>query len=139
MTSEYLNAVSKTIGSSTKRAEITEELMSHLCDKRDYHFEHGYDEKEAIRRADEDMGDPDDCAVPLNALHPAGSRTWLISVICILLILLPISHQAEAPTISVHIHLKFQVLQASSLSLMSGPNSKVHSKYPLQGISKSLY
>ena len=30
MTSEYLNAVSKTIGSSTKRAEITEELETEV-------------------------------------------------------------------------------------------------------------
>ncbi len=83
MTSEYLNAVSKTIGSSTKRAEITEELMSHLCDKRDYYLELGYDEKEALRRSDEDMGDPDDCAVPLNAVHPKNkiSVLTIISII----------------------------------------------------------
>ena len=91
MNSEYLNAVKKKLSNSPQKSEITEELMSHICDKRDYYLELGYDEKEAIRRADEDMGDPDDCAVPLNALHPAGSRAWLISVICILLILLPIS------------------------------------------------
>ena len=80
MNSEYLNAVSKTIGSSSKRAEITEELMSHLYDKRDYYLELGYDEEEALRRAEEDMGDPDDCAVPLNAVHPKNKISVLTKI-----------------------------------------------------------
>lgn len=77
MKSAYLQSVLDKIENKAARAEIGEELESHLLDKRDYYMELGYTEEEAARRAEEEMGDPDDCAVPLNGLHSMRGKTPL--------------------------------------------------------------
>ncbi len=69
MNTIYLSSVLDKIENKTVRSAISEELESHLLDKRDYYLDLGYSEDEAWAKAEEDMGAPDDCAVPLNALH----------------------------------------------------------------------
>ena len=86
MKNSYLQSVLNAIENNAAKQQIGDELESHLLDKRDYYLELGYDEKEAIRRADEDMGDPDDCAVPLNAIHRGKSKGCLRYLIDFLLL-----------------------------------------------------
>ena len=77
MNTTYVQSVLDKIENKNARAEIGEELESHLLDKRDYYMELGYTEEEATRRAEEEMGDPDDCAVALNGLHRNRGKTPL--------------------------------------------------------------
>ena len=86
MKDSYLQSVLNAIENNAAKQQIGDELESHLLDKRDYYLELGYDEEEAIRRADEDMGDPDDCAVPLNAIHRGKSKGCLRYLIEFLLL-----------------------------------------------------
>ena len=85
----YLQSVLDKIENKNARAEIGEELESHLLDKRDYYMELGYSEDEATRRAEEEMGDPDDCAVPMNGLYQKQGKTPLriISLLFLLVFL----------------------------------------------------
>ena len=85
----YLQSVLDKIENKNARAEIGEELESHLLDKRDYYMELGYSEEEATRRAEEEMGDPDDCAVPMNGLYRKQGKTPLriISLLFLLVFL----------------------------------------------------
>lgn len=69
MRQEYLQAVAGRIKDKTARRQILEELESHLLDKIDYYTEIGYPPEEAEKRAVEEMGDPDDTALPLRELH----------------------------------------------------------------------
>lgn len=78
MRQEYLQAVAGRINDKTARRQITEELESHLLDKIDYYTEIGYSPEEAEKRAVEEMGDPDDTALPLSTLH--GKRNLPLTV-----------------------------------------------------------
>lgn len=69
MENKYLKSVSSLIQNKNARHMINYELESHILDKTDYYIEIGYSYDEAIRRATEEMGNPDDTAVPLNVLH----------------------------------------------------------------------
>ena len=72
MENKFLDRVSDLIINKTARQSITAELESHILDKADYYEEIGYSKEVAIQRATEEMGNPDDTAVPLNALHKSS-------------------------------------------------------------------
>lgn len=67
------------ISDKAKRRQVSAELESHISDKVDHYLELGYDEEAAHNKAVEDMGDPEEIAAPLNALH----KTRIIS--CVIL------------------------------------------------------
>ena len=79
MRQEYLQAVAGRIKDKTARRQILEELESHLLDKIDYYTEIGYSPEEAEKRAVEEMGDPDDTALPLSTMH--GKRNLPLPVV----------------------------------------------------------
>ncbi len=81
MKNKFLDKVAEQIEDEDSRELITAELESHLLDKIDYYVDIGYSKEEAEKRATEEMGNPDDTAVPLNALHNNNFRD-LISFIC---------------------------------------------------------
>lgn len=69
MKNKFLDKVAEQIEDELSRELITSELESHLLDKIDYYIDIGYSKEDAEKRATEEMGNPDDTAVPLNALH----------------------------------------------------------------------
>lgn len=81
MKNKFLEKVAEQIEDERSRKLITAELESHLLDKIDYYVDIGYSKEEAEKRATEEMGNPDDTAVPLNALHNNNFRD-LLSFIC---------------------------------------------------------
>ena len=81
MTNRFIDKVSEQISDKHSRKLITAELESHLLDKIDYYVDIGYSKEEAEKRATDEMGNPEDTAVPLNALHNNNYRD-LISFIC---------------------------------------------------------
>ena len=81
MTNGFIEKVAEQISDKHSRKLITAELESHLLDKIDYYVDIGYSKEDAEKRATEEMGNPDDTAVPLNALHNNNYRD-LISFIC---------------------------------------------------------
>ena len=81
MENKFLDRVSSLIQSKTARQSITAELESHILDKADYYEEIGYSKEIAMQKAIEGMGNPDDTAVPLNALHKNGISKNIWSVI----------------------------------------------------------
>ena len=80
MENKFLDRVSDLIKNKTARQSITAELESHILDKADYYEEIGYSKEAAIQRATEEMGNPDDTAVPLNALHKRGAAKNIWSI-----------------------------------------------------------
>ena len=81
MENKFLDRVSDLIKNKTARQSITAELESHILDKADYYEEIGYSKEVAMRKATEEMGNPDDTAVPLNALHKKGVVKGVWSII----------------------------------------------------------
>lgn len=81
MKNKFLNRVSELIQNKTARQSITAELESHILDKADYYEEIGYSREVAMQKATEEMGNPDDTAVPLNALHKKGAVKGIWSII----------------------------------------------------------
>ncbi|MCH5299709.1 MAG: hypothetical protein J1E56_00185 [Ruminococcus sp.] len=69
MNNKFIDEVKKHIKSKTAKQNIEDELSSHILDKIDYYVEIGYTRKQAEEMATEDMGDPEQTAVPLNSLH----------------------------------------------------------------------
>lgn len=76
MKNKFIEQVTAQIKNKTARAQIEQELESHILDKIDYYVEIGYPYEEAERRATEEMGNPEDTAIPLNALHKKGKRIF---------------------------------------------------------------
>lgn len=66
MTNGFIEKVAEQISDKHSRKLITAELESHLLDKIDYYVDIGYSKEDAEKRATEEMGNPDDTAVPLN-------------------------------------------------------------------------
>ena len=87
MTNSFVDKVSEQISDKHSRELITAELESHLLDKIDYYVDIGYSKEEAEKRATEEMGNPEDTAVPLNSLHHKKHRAVPI-IICACLLLL---------------------------------------------------
>lgn len=77
MKNKFIEQVTAQIKNKTARAQIEQELESHILDKIDYYIEIGYPYEEAERRATEEMGNPEDTALPLNALHKNGDGFFL--------------------------------------------------------------
>lgn len=69
----YIKEVVKGIKNKNYKSLVCQELECHLYDRIDYYKELGYDEDTAKEKATEDMGDPDETAIPLNTLH---SQKW---------------------------------------------------------------
>lgn len=87
MKNKFIEQVTAQIKNKTARAQIEQELESHILDKIDYYIEIGYPYEEAERRATEEMGNPEDTALPLNALHKKGKRIFERAIwICICII-----------------------------------------------------
>lgn len=77
MKNKFIEQVTAQIKNKKARAQIEQELESHILDKIDYYIEIGYPYEEAERRATEEMGNPEDTAIPLNALHKNGDGFFL--------------------------------------------------------------
>ena len=86
MQNNFIDRVWILIQNKTARESITAELESHILDKADYYEEIGYSREVAMRKATEEMGSPDDTAVPLNALHKSSAFKNIIAVISAILI-----------------------------------------------------
>lgn len=69
----YLEEVSKNIKNKTAQKAVVAELEAHIEEKKAYYIEIGYSEKEAEKKAIEEMGEAEEAAVSLNALH---SKKW---------------------------------------------------------------
>ena len=81
MENKFLDRVSSLIQNKAARQSITAELESHILDKADYYEEIGYSKEVAMQKATEEMGNPDDTAVPLNALYKKGVVKGVWSII----------------------------------------------------------
>lgn len=79
---EYVARVTEQIEDERAREEIADELRAHILDKADTYREMGYDDDAALARAQEEMGDPEEAAAPLNALHTHKPVT-LFTGICL--------------------------------------------------------
>ena len=77
---DYLSVISKRIKDKNTQKQIYNELEGHIQDKIMYYKELGYSDDEAEKRAVEDMGEPDDAALPLRALHNGAGRNLLIII-----------------------------------------------------------
>lgn len=87
MKNKFIEQVTAQIKNKKARAQIEQELESHILDKIDYYVEIGYPYEEAERRATEEMGSPEDTAIPLNALHKNGKKMFERAIwICICII-----------------------------------------------------
>ncbi len=80
MKNDYLSVISKRIKDKNTQKQIYNELEGHIQDKIEYYKELGYSDDEAEKRAVEDMGEPDDAALPLRALHNGAGRNLLIII-----------------------------------------------------------
>ncbi len=80
MKSDYLSVISKRIKDKNTQKQIYSELEGHIQDKIMYYKELGYSDDEAEKRAVEDMGEPDDAALPLRELHNGAGRNLLIII-----------------------------------------------------------
>lgn len=83
MENTFVKAVTDKIKNKRDKTLIAAELESHILDKTDYYIELGYDKATAIKKATEDMGEPDDTALPLRALSGGAGRDWfyMLSII----------------------------------------------------------
>ena len=77
---DYLSVISKRIKDKNTQKQIYNELEGHIQDKIMYYKELGYSDDEAEKRAVEDMGEPDDAALPLRELHNGAGRNLLIII-----------------------------------------------------------
>lgn len=80
MKNDYLSVISKRIKDKNTQKQIYNELEGHIQDKIMYYKELGYSDDEAEKRAVEDMGEPDDAALPLRELHNGAGRNLLIII-----------------------------------------------------------
>ncbi|MCH5297580.1 MAG: hypothetical protein J1E85_07910 [Ruminococcus sp.] len=86
MKNKFIERVTAQIQDKTARMQIEQELESHILDKIDYYVEIGYSYEEAEKRATEEMGSPEDTALPLNGLHQGGLRQEILSFAWIILL-----------------------------------------------------
>ena len=86
MQNNFIDRVWILIENKTARESITAELESHILDKADYYEEIGYSREVAIQKATEEMGNPDDTAVPLNALYKSSVFKNIGTILSVILI-----------------------------------------------------
>lgn len=84
---EYLNAVEQRLKKEKSKKTILAELEAHINDKIDYYLDLGYPKEEAEKRAIEEMGEPDDTALPLNKLYNSAAQDWTALIGYVFLIL----------------------------------------------------
>ena len=84
---DYLNAVEQRLKKEKSKKLIIAELEAHISDKIDYYLDLGYSKEEAEKRAIEEMGDPDDTALPLNKLYSSAAQDWTTLIGYVFLIL----------------------------------------------------
>lgn len=87
MKNEYLNAVEQRLKKEKSKKTILAELEAHINDKIDYYLDLGYPKEEAEKRAIEEMGEPDDTALPLNKLYNSAAQDWTALIGYVFLIL----------------------------------------------------
>ena len=88
---DYLNAVEQRLKKENSKKTILAELEAHIDDKLEYYLELGYSKEEAEKRAVEEMGEPDDAALPLRALHSKAKTTVLMIVTIVYVVLVLIA------------------------------------------------
>lgn len=66
---QYVSDVAKGIRNKKQKRLLCDELESHILDKAEYYEEIGYTKEEALQKATEEMGNPDDVVIPMNNLH----------------------------------------------------------------------
>ena len=66
---EYISAVTSLIEDKVSRAEVKNELETHLEDRTAFYTNAGFDEKTATNKAIERMGNPEDVAQSLSEVH----------------------------------------------------------------------
>ena len=66
---EYISAVTSLIEDKVSRAEVKNELETHLEDRTAFYANAGFDEETATNKAIERMGDANDVAQSLSAVH----------------------------------------------------------------------
>ncbi len=88
MKNNFIDKVAEQISDERSRKLITAELESHLLDKIDYYVDIGYSREDAEKRATDEMGNPEDTAVPLNALHNNNYRDLLQFICCGIIVLM---------------------------------------------------
>ena len=89
MDNKFLNSVASMIQDKKALKLINAELESHILDKIDYYVEIGYSKEEAEKMATEEMGAPEETAVPLNSLHNKRwyrSRFNIIAIIALIVL-----------------------------------------------------
>lgn len=69
MSNNFTDEVTKHIKNKTAKQLIEAELSSHILDRIDYYVELGYTKEQAEEKTAEDMGDPEQTALPLSSLH----------------------------------------------------------------------
>lgn len=102
MKNKFLEKVAEQIADERSRKLITAELESHLLDKIDYYVDIGYSREDAEKRATEEMGNPEDTAVPLNSLHHKKHRAVPIIICACLLLLMFIFHINSSRIFTTH-------------------------------------
>lgn len=80
MKNDYLNVVKQRIKDKNTQNQVYAELEGHIQDKIGYYKELGYSDDDAEKRAVEDMGEPDDAALPLRSLHSGAGRDWFVFI-----------------------------------------------------------
>lgn len=73
---DYLNAVEQRLKKENSKKVILAELEVHINDKLEYYLDLGYSKEEAEKRAVEEMGEPDDAALPLDRLYKSAAQEW---------------------------------------------------------------
>lgn len=81
MDNSFVKSVTNRIKNKRDKKLIAAELESHILDKTDYYIELGYDKETAIQKANEDMGEPDDTALPLREMHKSTGNLILSLVL----------------------------------------------------------
>lgn len=89
MENKYISKACEAISDKFVRAQVSAELESHILDKADYFLELGYDEQTAFEKATEEMGDAEEIAASLGALHK--SRSHICMVLTVLLVLITVA------------------------------------------------
>ena len=110
MTNSFVDKVSEQISDKHSRKLITAELESHLLDKIDYYVDIGYSKEKAEKRATEEMGNPDDTAVPLNFFAYKHFPIAVYNYLC-----LPCYSYVSMHSFfkrQVHIPIRYSILQA---------------------------
>ncbi len=90
---EYVKKTSKQIHNKKEREQFEREMTNHILDKVEYYINSGYDEKTAIKKAINHMGDAEDIGMQMGMVHKNLGRivfdiVAFLVIVAILLFLL---------------------------------------------------